>query len=145
MLQNMAFALANVVPSAVKTGLFTAKCSVFGPQIDGSGNVALGPTGMPTGVYDNPLLQNIACMDAVPRDMTIEATEMREIKEIQSRGYRHVLLAGDYYNTIFPAIEGTLQAVITDADGVTTTYNLFGCEPDSQNRMTRLHVEVISV
>lgn len=134
----MSFALAGVIPAAVKTGLFVSTCSVF--QQDGN----YGTSGAPSGNYDVAVLTNIACMDAVPREATIEATEMREIKEIQSRGYRHILLAGDYYTQLFPLIQQGLQATITDASG-TTTYNLFGCEPDSQNRMTRLHLEVISV
>ena len=138
MLQTMAYALSRVVPSAIATGLIVSTCSVF--QQDGN----VGASGAPSGVYDVPVLTNISCMDAVPRDLSIEATEMREIKEIQSRGYRHIWLAGDYYTQLFPLIQEGLQATITDAQGI-TTYNLFGVEPDSQNRMTRLHLEVISV
>jgi hypothetical protein len=138
MLQTMAFALAGVIPAAVDTGLFVSTCSVF--QQDGN----IGTSGAPSGNYNVPVIQHIACMDAVPRELSIEATEMREIKEIQSKGYRHVLLAGNYYADLFPLIQQGLQATVTDPDG-TTTYNLFGVEPDSQNRMTRLHLEVISV
>lgn len=134
----MAFALAGVVPSAVRTGLFVSSCSVF--QQDGN----IGTSGAQSGNYSVPVITNIACMDAVPREMSIEATEMRDIKDIQSKGYRHVLLAGDYYAALFPLIQQGLQATVVDPEG-TTTYNLFGCEPDSQNRMTRLHLEVISV
>jgi hypothetical protein len=138
MLQTMAFALAGVMPAAVKTGLFVSKCSVF--QQNGN----FGSSGAPSGVYDVLVIANIPCMDAVPREGVIEATEMRGIKDIQSKGYRHVLLAGFYYPELFPLIQQGLQASIADPDG-TTVYNLFGVEPDSQNTQTRLHLEVISV
>lgn len=135
---SLGYALSRVVPEAVRTGLFVSTCSVFAPD----GNV--GTSGAPSGLYTKPILVDIPCMDAVPRELAIEATEMREVKEIQSKGYRHVLLPGNYYANLFPLIQKGLQAQVTDQTG-TTTYNLFGCEPDSQNTMARLHLEVISV
>ena len=138
MLQTMNYALSRVVPSAILTGLIVSKCSVFAPD----GNY--GASGAPSGLYTIPVISDIACMDAVQREGAITATEVREIKEIQSKGLRHVWLAGDFYTHLFPLIQAGLQAVITDAQGV-TAYNVFGVEPDSQNRMTRLHLEVISV
>lgn len=140
MLQSMAFAVSQVMPQAVATGLFVSSCTFLTP--DG----VVGSSGAPSGNYVpiNATLSNIPCMDAVPREGSIEATEMREIKDIQSKGYRHVCLAGYFYPAIFPLIQQGLQAIIADQVG-STTYNVFGAEPDSQNTQTRLHLEVISV
>ena len=140
MLQSMAYSISQVMPQVIQTGLLVSFCTISKP--DGT----LTPSGAPSGNYVAIAgLSNIPCMDAVPREGTIEATEMREIREIQSKGYRHVALNGFYYPQIFPLIEGTLQATITDPGGEVTTYNLFGAEPDSQQTQTRLHLEVISV
>jgi hypothetical protein len=140
----MNYALMRVQQSHLTSGLLVSTITIYGPEIDGAGNVVLGASGAPTGVFNNPILTDIPCMDSVPRDMTIEATEMREIKEIQSKGYRHISMAGEYYYMLFPLIQAGMQAVVTDLNG-STTYNLFGAEPSSQHGQTRLHLEVISV
>lgn len=138
MLQTMAYALSKIVPSVVLTGIVVSTCSVF--QQDG----VKGPSGAPSGNYSVAVLTNIPCLDSVQRDAAIGANQKRAVKEIQAEGFRHVWLAGEYYAQLFPLIQQGLQATITDPNGV-TTYNLKGVEQDSQNRMTRLRVEVISV
>lgn len=139
MLQTMAYALSQLMPQAViPTGLMVSTCSIF--QQDGN----FGTSGAPSGNYNVPVITNISCMDAVPREGTIEATEMKQVKEVQSAGYRHVLLSGPYYAQLFPLIQQGLRASITDPEG-TTMYEVFGVEPDSQDTMTRLHLDVISV
>jgi hypothetical protein len=140
MLQSLAYALSRVMPSAVATSLFDSLCTIQQPSD------TLGEGGAPSGTYTNVTgLANIPCMDSVPREGTIEATEMRDIREIQAAGYRHILLSGYYWPQIWPLIKRGLRAIVVDRDGTTITYNVFGAEPDSQNTSTRLHLTVISV
>ncbi len=141
MLQDFSYALSQVIPQAVATGLFSSLCTILQPD----GN--LGASGAPSGVFVAVAgLSAIPCMDAVPREGWIKADERRSMTQIQSGGFRHVALNGYYYDLLFPLIQGGLQAAITDAQGVTTTYNLLGCEPDSQAiSQTRLSLEVIAV
>lgn len=114
-------------------------CSVY--KQDG----LYGTSGAPSGNYSVPVISAIPCMDAVPREGSIQATEMKEMKQIQSAGYRHIALAGNYYAALFPLIQQGLRASITGPDG-TTLYEVFGVEPDSQGiTQTRLHLDVISV
>ncbi|HET9304871.1 MAG TPA: hypothetical protein VFO46_02480 [Candidatus Sulfotelmatobacter sp.] len=127
------------MPAVLRSGLMNAKATLLQP--DGT----LGPGGAPSGNYV-PItgLTNLACIDAVPRVGTIEATEMREIKEIQAQAYRHVALAGDYFAALFPLVKHGLQCSITDPNG-TAVYMVFGVEPDSQATQTRLHLVIKSV
>ena len=137
MLQTNAYALSNIVPAVILTGLVVSQCSVFGQ--DGK----KGPTGAPSGNYSNKILDSVGCVNSVPREGSIEATDQRAVKQIESEGFRHVWLTGPYYPIIFPLLQQGLQAQVTDPDG-TTTYNLYGAEPDSQGRMCRLRLKVIS-
>ena len=138
MLQTMAFALSQVMPAAVDTGLFVSYCQINSP--DG----VVGASGAPSGTYSY-FLGPISCMDAVPSEIRISARDQRAMPQIETQGLRHVLLSGYYYPQIFPLIQAGLQAVITDPDGTSTTYNLDGCEPDSQKTQTRLSLKVIAV
>ena len=134
----MAFAISQVMPQAVATGLFVSTCSIF--QQDGN----LGTSGAPSGVYNVPVITNVPCMNAVPREGSIQATEQKRVPEIEATGFRHVALAGPYYSVLFPLIEKGLRASIVDPE-VTTLYEVFGVEPDSQNTQTRLELRVITV
>ena len=140
MLQTMAYALSQVVPQVVLTGIVVSSCSVFAP--DGH----KGVSGAPSGLFTVPVITNIGCVDAVPREGSIQADEIRAEKEIQSKGLRHVWLTGNYYAQLFPLLQKGLQAQVTDpAPKGTTTYNVYGVEPDSQGTQTRLKLEVVSV
>ncbi len=139
MLQTMAYAVSRVMPAALATGLYSSLCTILQPD----GN--LGASGAPSGVFTAVAgLTDIVCMDAVPREGSIRADERRGITQIETEGFRHVALDGYYYNLLFPLIQSGLQAVITDSQGVATTYNVTGVEPDSQSSQTRLALEVIS-
>src|SRR5665213_1871376 len=99
MLQTMSYALSQVVPNVILTGLIVSSCTVY--QQDG----VKGPTGAPSGNYSVAVLTDIPCMESVQRDLAISGNEKRSIKEIQSEGFRHVWLAGLYYATLFPLIQ----------------------------------------
>jgi hypothetical protein len=140
MLQTMAFAISQVMPQAVRTGLFVSTCSVLQP--DGH----LDTSGAPSGAFAAVAsLTSIPCVNAVPGEGSIAAKQDRAPDQIQTQAYRHVALAGYYYDTIFPLLEEGLVADVTDALGVVTRYNLRNAEPDSQGTQTRLTLEVTSV
>ena len=140
MLQTMAFAISQVMPQAVKTGLFLEHCTISQP--DG----VLDSFGAPSGTFVPVTgLISIPCMNAVTREGSMLANQQRDVPEIKSSAFRHVALAGYYYDTIFPLIKEGLIASVTDALGVATTYNVRGAEPDSQGTQTRLSLEVVSV
>jgi len=132
--QNFSNEIGLVVPAAIETGLCVSLCTLQAP--DGG----LGPSGAPSnGFVDIVGLTNIPCMDAVPSDSRIQATEVKDLQEILAKGLRHVFLTG-YYPA---AIAGTGQGWRAVVDGV--VYDLLGAEPDSQGTQTRLHLQLSSV
>lgn len=127
-------AIARVMPAAVDTGLLISLCTIQSP---GQGYT---PGGSPAYTYNDVAgLVNIQCMDAVMSLGNIQATEVKQLDEIKSAGYRHVFLNG-YYPTIVANVKNGWRAVV---DGV--VYDLVGAEPDSQNTQTRLSLQLVSV
>jgi hypothetical protein len=132
--QDLAYEFSAVMPAAIATGAFVSLCTIQAP--DGT----IGPSGQPSGNFTNTAgLVNIPCMDAPVSENRIQATETRSFAEIMSKGYRHVLLNG-YYPTIDFGQRTGARAVV---DGV--NYTILGVESDSQNQMTRLHLELSTV
>jgi len=130
-------AIAQVMPTAVATGLFVSLFTAQAP--DG----LLGPTGAPSGNYANVAgLVGIPCTAPPTSDERIQADEVRKLEEIIASELHHVLLDGYY-----PALDagwrgqgtppGAWQAVV---DGV--AYIIMGVESDSQNQMTRVQVRL---
>lgn len=127
----------------VWSGQLTSLCTIQAP--DG----ARSPDNAPSGNYANVAgLINIPCKDAVLTDGSIQATEAKELEEIMSRSYRHVMLNG-YYPTLFRDAVFTggpggqqmgWQAIV---DGI--TYDLLGAEPDSFNTQTRLKLQLVTI
>ena len=134
MFQGLAYDLAAVMPAALDTGLFVSLCTIQQP--DG----LLGPSGAPSNTFvDIAGLINIPCMDAVPSDARIQATEHKSSEEILTEGWRHVLL-----NSYYPqCISGDGQGWRAIVDG--TIYDMIGAEDDSQMTQTRLHLRLASV
>jgi hypothetical protein len=134
MLQTLTRELKQVMPEAAKTGLFVSFCTIQQPD----GNV--GPSGAPSNVFVNVIgLVNIACIDAVPSQLRIQATELRTLADIMSKSLRHVLLNG-YFPQLLAGQQQGWRAIV---DGV--TYTLMGVEFDSQNTQSRLHLELATV
>ena len=136
MLQNIAYAVAKVMPAAVATGLSRSVCSISAP----SGNFV---NGVADGVY-LPVagLQNVPCMDAPPSTARIQATEVKALAEIQSAALRHVLLNRYYVELDLPLDWGAVGWRAT-IDG--TLVDIMGAESDSQHTQTRISVRVVSV
>ena len=134
-LQNIIPILVQqVMPRAVATGLFVSLCTAQAP----SGNKT--PYGQPDGTYVNVSgLVDIVCMDAVLETGTIEATEVKELQDIMSKAFRHVVLNGWYPQFIPGAAIGWRVLV----DGI--IYDLLGAEQDSQSTQTRLKLQLVTV
>lgn len=128
-------AIPSVMVRALASGLFVSLCTIQAPD----GNLVAA--GQPSGVYINvPGLVNIACMAPPMSAARLQATEMREMDEIESYSPQHVLLSGWY-----PTIRlGASQGWIAVIDGNTYILNpgltLMGAESDSQSMMTRISV-----
>jgi hypothetical protein len=134
--QGLAYEVASVMPVAVATGLFISLCTLSAPD----GN--FGPSGAPSNTYA-PVsgLVNIPCMDSVPSIARVQATEVKELEDIMSKGYRHILLDG-YYPEASP--DGQIPTNwLATIDGV--VYDLLGVEHDSQNTQTRLELELVTL
>lgn len=130
----LGYAIPQVMQSAYASGLFVSLCTVQQPS------TTQGPTGNPlNGFTDITGLIDIPCMDAPPSMARIQATEMKDVAEILSKGLRHVLL-----NQCFPdAINWSGRAYRVVIDGV--VYDLLGAEVDSQAVMTRLDLQLVTV
>lgn len=100
-----------------------------------------GYGGAPSGNY-TPVsgLVAVPCRDAVT-SASIQATELKALQEIESKGLRHLLLNG-YYPQASPdgQIPTFWRAVV---DGI--TYNILGVEHDSETSQTRLELEIVQV
>lgn len=134
--QSLAYEVSQVMPQAVATGSFTSLATIQKP--DG----LLGPSGAPSGTYTNvPGLVNIPCMDAVPSMARVQATEVKALADIMSKGLRHMLLNG-YYPESTPdgQIPSYWRAVV---DGI--TYDILGVEHDSQGTQTRLELQLVTL
>ena len=126
-----------LVKAFYDAGLMQSLCTVQAP----SGNI--GPSGAPDSTYaDVSGLVNIPCMNAPLSVGTIAATEVRNIAEIMSEDFRHVLLNGYYTQFDQGQHWGDVgwHAII---DGV--TYDILGAERDSQFSQTRLRLRQVSL
>jgi len=143
MYQGLGYEIERVIPEAVASGLMQSLCTIQQPD-----GVLIG-AGQPSGSWVNVTgAVGIQCMDA-PRSTgeRLTADEQKGVPEIQSRIFRHVLLAGFYGDVIPWGDVGTrpaLRAVITGPDNVAVIYELVGVESDSQQQMTRLALHQVT-
>lgn len=137
MYQQQTYNVQAVMPAALDTGLFSARATFQEP--DGE----LIGAGQPSGNYvDVAGYTNIRCVDAPTSIARITADEKKSIGEVESFNSGHILLGGFY-----PDIPANTQwrAVVTDASGNVTVYDVDGAEADSQTQMTRVKVQVSTV
>ncbi len=133
--QAISYELDGIMPAVIATGLLV---SLFTAQYP---STVLGGTGAPDGTYTNVLgLVDIACT-APPYafgDSSIRADEMKAVPEIAAAGFLHVLL-----DSVYPLLNagwrGGWRCVI---DGV--NYDILGVESDSQGKMTRVSVRLVT-
>lgn len=137
MYQLQTYNVQAVMPAALDTGLFTALATFQAPD-----GLLIG-AGQPSGNYaDVAGYVNIPCMDAPTSIVRISADEKKSLPEIESYNSSHILLGGFY-----PDIPSNTQwrAVVTDAAGNVTYYDVDGAEADSQCQQTRVKVQVVTV
>ena len=137
--QGLAYEISGVMPAAILTGLFVSTCTLQVPDgnFDGSG--------APSGVFVNSSIVAVPCQHEPPSTLRVQATEVKALNEITSKGLRHVLLNGFYPAAKSLKQAGQLRAIVTDPDGTITNYEVFGVEIDSQQIMTRMDVELFNV
>lgn len=134
MLQTIAFATGTLMSHAQLPGTFASLATFQSPD---SGQ---GSTGNPPGTYSNVAgLVNVPCMDAPPSMARIQATEVKEVAEILSKGLRSVLLNQCF--TDAPNWSGKAYRVLVDG----VAYDLLGAENDSQGVMTRCNLQLVTV
>jgi len=133
--QSLSYELDGIMPAVIATGLLVSMFTAQMPSSD------LGGTGAPDGTYANVLgLVNIACT-APPynfSDTSIRADEMKAIPEIAATGPLHVLLDANY-PLLNAGWRGGWRCLI---DG--TNYDILGVESDSQSKMTRVSVRLVT-
>lgn len=132
--QNLNYAIANVMPTAYRSGLMPSFATL---QIQSQ---VQGPTGNFADLWSNVAgLINIACMDAPESTARIQATEVKGVADILSKGMRHVLLNGYFVDAPNWSAKGYRCVV----DGI--VYDLLGAEVDSQSTQTRLDLQLATV
>lgn len=142
--QSLQYEIDAVMPETNYAGYFTSLCTIQAP------NGTINPDGTPSGGYSNVAgLVDIPCRSAVPSTARVQATEVRELQEILSKGLRHILLNQCF--TGAPAIDGGNEnqagwsglGYVAVVDGV--TYEILGAENDSAAQMTRLELQLATV
>lgn len=137
--QGIQFAIANVMPAVINTGLLVERFTAQKPD-DGQTS-----TGAPDGGYiDVPGLIGIACNSAVQSMVGIDPTEIRQLEDILARAPRHVMLDADY-TALLAGWRSGWRAVVTYPDGTVTHYIIMGVETDSVVTHTRVELSEVSV
>ena len=139
MYQDNGYNIADVMPTALDSGLFVSLVTIQEP----SGNLNI--SGAPDDVYlDVAGLVNLVCMDAPESDARIRAEKTKLPEYVESEQIRHVLLGG-YYEMVTEgrAWRAWLRTPGTDPTG--GYYDIRGVESDSQSQMTRLKLALITV
>lgn len=134
MYQGLSQEIAMVMPEAIATGRFNSLCTIQQP--DG----VITPDGGASGVFVNVSgLVNVPAKDAP--ESSIQATEIKGLQDILSKGLRHLLLNG-YYPEATPdgQIPTSWRAIV---DGI--TYDILGVEHDSENTQTRMRLQIASL
>jgi hypothetical protein len=145
MQQGLAIELDQVMPSAFATGLFVSSASFLAPsETQGStGNSIGGPSPIQG-------LQDIPAMNA-PRAaglIGMSSDEKLEFSHVEAKRLRHMLLQGYFPQLDTGFAEGAgagLQVQVLDPSGITTLYRFLGGEGDSQQKMTRVQMQLVAV
>jgi|SRR5215472_3065497 len=132
--QTIQFDLNAIMPEVIATGLLVSRFTAQAP----SGN--LGSTGAPDGTFVNVAgLVSIRCTAPPTSDARIQATEIKQLADIAAAEMHHVLLDAWY-----PALDnGWRDGWRCVVDGV--AYDIMGVESDSQTRMTRVQIRLVTV
>jgi hypothetical protein len=129
----IALELDAVMPAVIESGLLVSLFTAQAPD------TALGTTGAPSGAYVNVVgLVNIRCTSPPLSESKIVAGEMKAIIDIVSTEFHHVLL-----EAWLPALdEGWRNGWRCTIDGF--LFDISGVESDSQMKMTRVAVKLVT-
>lgn len=128
------YSLANIMPQANLAGMFPSLATL--QTLDQT----QGPTGNPVGTWSNvDGVVNIPCKDAPASIARIQATEMKDVAEIMSKGLRHVTLSQCFVN----APNWAAMAARLVVDGF--TYEVLGAENDSNTIQTRVDLQLVQL
>jgi hypothetical protein len=140
MMQGLAADLSAVMPEVIASGLLVSLFTAQAP----SG--VYGATGAPDGTYANVAgLVNIPCTSPPISDSRLLAGEVKALAEIAASEFHHVLL--DAY---YPAIDagwrdGWRCTIASPPDMVPYAFDIKGYEGDSQSKMSRVAVQLVTV
>ena len=127
-------AIAGIPTAVYETGLFPSLATMQAPSS------TPGPTGNPVNAFTNVSgLINLPCQDAPPSMARVQATEVKAVAEIMSKGMRHVTLMGYFEDAPNWSSYGYRCVV----DGV--VYDLLGAENSSLNMNTRMDLQIVTV
>ena len=134
MMQGLTADLSAVMPEVRASGLLVSLFTAQAP----SG--VYGDTGAPDGTYNDVMgLVNIACTSPPISDARLLAGEVSALEEISVQEFHHVLL-DDWY----PALDlGWRDGWRCTIDGF--AFDIKGIESDSQMKMTRVSVRLVTV
>ena len=140
MMQGLAADLSYVMPEVRASGLMVSLFTAQAP----SG--VYGDTGAPDGTYNDVTgLVNIACTSPPISDARLLAGETKVLEEVAAEEFHHVLL-DDYY----PAMDagwrnGWRCTIASPPDMVPYAMDIKGYEGDSQSKMSRVSVRLVTV
>lgn len=132
------------MPEVIATGLLVSRFTAQAP----SGNT--GPTGAPDGLFVAVAgLAEIRCTNPPVSDARIQATEVKQMAEIAASELHHVLLDG-WYPALDQGWRNGWRALVETFDPAgnlidSTPYDIMGVESDSQTRMTRVEIRLVTV
>lgn len=133
--QSLSYELDGIMPAVIATGLLVSLFTAQAPS------TVLGGTGAPDGTYTNVLgLVDIACTSPPYQfaESGMKADEMKAVPEIAAMGFHHTLLDG-YYPLLNAGWRAGWRCLI---DG--TLFDILGVENDSQSKMTRVSVRLVT-
>src|ERR1035438_9051482 len=133
------------MPVAYGIGLFVSFASFVAPV------QTQGATGNSIGGYTAiEGLQNIPCMNAPERPGMVgnSSNEKRSTQNIQAERGRELLLNG-YFSQLDTGYNQAAglgwQVIVTDSDGIASTYIFEGGEGDSQSIQTRCRLMMVTL
>lgn len=131
--------LAAIMPMVIATGLLSSLCTIRTPPEVFDDGGAPDPTAI-WPVF--PGHEDIRCT-APPllTDDKMTSYERKSVQDIQAKSVLHVLLDG-YYGDLQDG-HNNGQTYRAEIDGI--TYEIGNVESDSQKKMTRIYVDLISI
>jgi hypothetical protein len=143
MYQGLDYDLDAVMQAAADSGLYAWLCTITQPP------AVFGPSGAPdpTAAYVPVAGMIDIAADVAPSSFGggVQPTETKELVQILEKNILHVSLLG-----FFPTISQDWRALLSQPDGSggflpAVEYDIVGTENSSQQRQTRLSVQLVTI